>query len=61
MNGAVTLIEAGQDTVLLQTTGATKLSDLSDVDRTSPATDGQVLKYSTSDSKWKPGDDNTGA
>ena len=42
-------------------TGATKLSDLNDVDLTSPATDGQVLKYSASESKWKPGDDNTGA
>lgn len=40
-------------------TGATKLSDLNDVDLTSPATDGQVLKYSASESKWKPGDDNT--
>lgn len=41
--------------------GATKLSDLSDVDLTTPATDGQVLKYSGDDSKWKAGTDNTGA
>ena len=41
--------------------GATKLSDLSDVDLSSPATDGQVLKYDNASSKWKPGDDNTGA
>ena len=42
-------------------TGATQLSDLSDVDLTTPATDGQVLKYSEADSKWKPGTDNTSA
>lgn len=41
--------------------GATQLSDLSDVDLTTPATDGQVLKYSEADSKWKPGTDNTSA
>lgn len=41
--------------------GATKLSDLTDVDLTTPATDGQVLKYDNASSKWKPGDDNTGA
>lgn len=41
--------------------GATKLSDLSDVDLSSPATDGQVPKYDNASSKWKPGDDNTGA
>ena len=41
--------------------GATKLSDLSDVDLSNPATDGQVLKYDNASSKWKPGDDNTGA
>ena len=41
--------------------GATKLGDLSDVDLSTPATDGQVLKYSDADSKWKPGADNTGA
>ena len=41
--------------------GVTSLGDLSDVDLTSPATDGQVLKYSGTDSKWKPGADNTGA
>ena len=41
--------------------GATKLSDLNDVDLSTPATDGQVLKYSGTDSKWKPGADNTGA
>lgn len=41
--------------------GATKLSDLTDVDLTTPATDGQVLKYDDASSKWKPGDDNTGA
>ena len=41
--------------------GATKLSDLTDVDLTIPATDGQVLKYDDASSKWKPGDDNTGA
>ena len=40
---------------------ATKLGDLSDVDLSTPATDGQVLKYSDADSKWKPGADNTGA
>ena len=41
--------------------GATSLGDLSDVDLTTPATDGQVLKYSGTDSKWKPGTDSTGA
>ena len=41
--------------------GATALSDLSDVDLSTPATDGQVLKYNASASKWKPGDDSTGA
>lgn len=41
--------------------GATKLSDLTDVDLSTPATDGQVLKYDDASSKWKPGDDNTGA
>ena len=41
--------------------GATKLSDLTDVDLTTPATDGQVLKYDDASSKWKPGDDSTGA
>ena len=41
--------------------GATSLGDLSDVDLTIPATDGQVLKYSGTDSKWKPGTDSTGA
>lgn len=41
--------------------GASSLGDLSDVDLTTPATDGQVLKYSGSDSKWKPGADSTGA
>ena len=41
--------------------GATKLSDLTDVDLTAPATDGQVLKYDDASSKWKPGDDSTGA
>lgn len=41
--------------------GATKLSDLTDVDLTTPATAGQVLKYDDASSKWKPGDDNTGA
>lgn len=37
------------------------LSDLTDVDLTVPAEDGQTLKYSASDGKWKPGADNTGA
>ena len=41
--------------------GVTSLGDLSDADLTSPATDGRVLKYSGTDSKWKPGADNTGA
>lgn len=41
--------------------GATSLSGLSDVDLSVPATNGQVLKYDTSTSKWKPGDDSTGA
>lgn len=41
--------------------GASSLGDLSDVDLSSPATNGQVLKYDTSTSKWKPGDDSTGA
>ena len=41
--------------------GATKLSDLTDVDLSTPATDGQVLKYDDASSKWKPGTDNTGA
>lgn len=37
-----------------------KLNDLTDVDAASPE-DGQVLKYSDSDSKWKPQADNTAA
>lgn len=37
------------------------LSDLTDVDLTVPATEGQVLKYNASESKWKPGNDATGA
>ena len=41
--------------------GATKLSDLTDVDLPTPATDGQVLKYDDASSTWKPGDDNPGA
>lgn len=41
--------------------GASSLGDLSDVDLSTPATDGQVLKYSASDTKWKPGTDSTGA
>lgn len=38
---------------------ATALSDLTDVDLTTAATEGQVLKYNASESKWKPGNDNT--
>lgn len=37
------------------------LNDLTDVDLSVPATDGQVLKYSQSDSKWKAGNDSTTA
>lgn len=37
------------------------LKDLTDVDLSTPATDGQVLKYNGTDSKWKAGDDSTGA
>ena len=37
-----------------------KLNDLTDVDAASPE-DGQVLKYSNSDSKWKPQADSTAA
>lgn len=36
-----------------------KLSDLADVDFTTPATDGQVLKYDGTATKWKPGNDAT--
>lgn len=39
--------------------GATALSDLTDVDLTTAATEGQVLKYNASESKWEPGNDNT--
>ena len=40
--------------------GATKLGDLSDVDLTTSPTDGQVLKYENSSSKWKAANDETG-
>ena len=40
--------------------GATpSLASLSDVDLSTPATDGQILKYSTSTSKWEPAADAT--
>ena len=35
------------------------LSDLSDVDLTTPATNGQVLKYDSASSKWKAAEDAT--
>ena len=39
--------------------GASALADLTDVDVTTAApTNGQVLKYNTTSSKWEPGDDN---
>lgn len=41
--------------------GVTSLGDLSDVDLTTAATDGQVLKYDNASSKWKAGDDATGS
>lgn len=39
--------------------GSLKLSDLDDVDLSTPATDGQVLKYDNNSSKWKAGNDLT--
>lgn len=36
-----------------------KLSDLTDVDLSTPATDGQVLKYDNASSKWKAAADAT--
>lgn len=36
-----------------------KLSDLTDVDLSTPATDGQVLKYNGEATKWKAGNDAT--
>lgn len=36
-----------------------KMSDLTDVDLSTPATNGQVLKYDSSASKWKPAADAT--
>lgn len=41
--------------------GVSSLGDLSDVDLTTAATDGQVLKYDNASSKWKAGDYATGS
>ncbi len=41
------------------TPGSVKLSELSDVDLTTPPTDGQVLKYDNTSHKWKAAADAT--
>lgn len=41
--------------------GAETLDDLTDVDLSTPPTDGQVLKYDDVTSTWVPGDDDTGS
>lgn len=52
-NGGISAASEGTDY-----SKVAKLSDLSDVDA-SGATEGQVLKYNKSESKWKPGEDST--
>lgn len=41
--------------------GAETLDDLTDVDLTTPPTDGQVLKYDNSSDSWIPADDDVGS
>lgn len=62
-NGVAPVELYGVDVASGSDSGTTEvaLSDLTDVDLTTPATEGQVLKYNASESKWKPGNDATGA
>lgn len=62
-NGVAPVELYGVDAAAFSGSGTTEvaLSDLTDVDLTVPATEGQVLKYNASESKWKPGNDATGA
>ena len=61
---AITAASAAGDLVQVQITksgykAASSIGDLPDVDLSTPPTDGQVLKYDNSSSKWKPAADAT--